>query len=416
MRTIAEQTYLNLQVTSDISVLQGKTIDEILETVWPYIIPFTMQDGNGLTKKNVVSAVCRHYWMREIGLETVGLWKYAIGTRLQEIMPKYQEMALAQAEMGSIWESQNIRKFHSGQFTTEGNENGNSSTTKDSTLSATSSKDGTVSGKDGTISTESGETDSSRNGTQTNNDDKTITVNYGKVVSDKNTEWSDLHKEDIASQNTEQTYVDTDSQNQWHDMQNETNSNGSVNQKDKFSDTPQNGLTAVEEGMYLTNARIKDDTNTNHGTVAEHFNDSVNNNRNGNNTSTSSGNVKTTQNEGKNADGTTTSSGNDTTTDRMTTNGTTAETGKETMTKDGNVDFTTSRTTGETGKNNQTANETGSSTDRRDRTENGTDSYNDTWNGFQGDKVETMSKYNELYVNIYQLIIGEVAGFFMTIF
>lgn len=402
--------------TSDKTILLGKSIEEILNETWQYLIPFTMTDGNGLTKENVVKAVCRHYWMREIGLETVALWKYAIGTRLQEIMPKYQEMALAQAEMGSVWESQRITKTHTGEFSTSGSESGESTSSKSSTINETSSKDGTVSGEDGTVTTESGEVDNSKNGSSEKNDDHTVTVNYGKITADKATEWSDLHKEDIGTQENTEVANGNENSAVWHDALTESNSTTTGKDVNKFSDTPQNALTAVEEGMYLTNATIDDKTATNHGTNADHYNESIHQNTNTDTTSNISSNVRSTQNEGKNVDSTVTNSGNDTTTDRDTSNGTTSETGKETSVKDGSVNFNTQRTSEETGRNNQNVSENGSSTDSAQKNECGTDHYGEEWSGFQGDKVKTMAEYNELYVNIYQLIIGEVAGFFMSIF
>lgn len=379
------------------------------------MIPFNMTDGI-LTKQRVVTSVCKHYWMREIGCETVGLWKYMIGTRLEEIMPKYQEIALAQSEMGSIWETQNISKKHEGEFQTSGNESGQVSNSKNSTIAGTNSKDGILSGKDGTTSAETGEIDSSHNASNNRNDDKTITTNYGKVTTDKNTEWSDLHKEDNQTQSSNGTENTKSNQTTWHDMQNETNGNTTGKQGDKFSDTPQNGLTAVEEGMYLTNARIVDNEGTTHGTASEHFNDSVNNNSNSDTTLSSTAQVTSTQNEGKNVDGIVTNSGNDTVTDRLTGTEEKTDTGKESSSKNGTINFDTSRTTEETGKHNETVNETGSTTDSKNKSESGTDGYVDSWSGFQGDKVKILADYNEMYVNVYQMIIGEVAGLFMTIF
>lgn len=416
MRTIAEQTYLTLHQTSDTSILLGKTVDQILDETWEYLIPFVMTDTLGLTKEKVIKSICRHYWMREIGLETVGFWKLMIGNRLQEIMPKYEEMARAQAEMGSVWESQNMSKRHEGEFSTSGNENGEATSNKDGSVSSTGSKDGNVTGKDSTVNTESLENDSSRNESHDKNDDRTLTTNYGKITTDKNVEWSDLHKEDVGTAEVNEVGNTNQNNTVWHDLLNETNGKDTKKQNDKFSDTPQNGLTAVDDGMYLTTARIIDNNDTQHSTVNEHYNDSTNNNSNHDVTSTSNGNVKVTQNEGKNVDGSVSNSGNDTTTDRLTGTTTLSSTGKDTESKSGNTDFDTSRTTGETTKGNQTNTEHMSNTDSRNRSENGTDSYTDKWTGFQGDKVKTMADYNELYVNIYQLIIGEVAGFFMTIF
>ena len=36
--------------------------------------------------------ILRHYYTREIGFETVGLWKHYLKTKLNEIMPKYNKL------------------------------------------------------------------------------------------------------------------------------------------------------------------------------------------------------------------------------------------------------------------------------------------------------------------------------------
>lgn len=54
----------------------------------------------------------------------------------------------------------------------------------------------------------------------------------------------------------------------------DSESNGKSNSTDKYSDTPQGGLTGVIAGNYLTNARVVNDDNENKGKVVS-YNDST---------------------------------------------------------------------------------------------------------------------------------------------
>lgn len=40
----------------------------------------------------IETKILRHYYTREIGLETVGLWKLKLNTKLNEIMPYYNKL------------------------------------------------------------------------------------------------------------------------------------------------------------------------------------------------------------------------------------------------------------------------------------------------------------------------------------
>ena len=42
--------------------------------------------------KHLQMKILRHYYFREIGVETVGKWKFYLESRMNEIMPYYDEM------------------------------------------------------------------------------------------------------------------------------------------------------------------------------------------------------------------------------------------------------------------------------------------------------------------------------------
>lgn len=69
----------------------ANSVDEVLNNSWDKIFDnfeiFEPQYREVLCKK-----ILKHYYTREIGFETFGLWKLKLNTRMQEIMPYYNKM------------------------------------------------------------------------------------------------------------------------------------------------------------------------------------------------------------------------------------------------------------------------------------------------------------------------------------
>lgn len=72
-------------------ISQAYNIDNIISISIPYIFDeFPIFDD---TYRNVLcSKILKHFYTREIGFETFGLWKLKLNTKLQEIMPYYNQM------------------------------------------------------------------------------------------------------------------------------------------------------------------------------------------------------------------------------------------------------------------------------------------------------------------------------------
>ena len=67
-------------------------IDEIIEAAVPNIFNFNFPIFDPTYKNVICSKILMHYYTREIGLETVGLWKLKLRTKLNEIMPYYNKL------------------------------------------------------------------------------------------------------------------------------------------------------------------------------------------------------------------------------------------------------------------------------------------------------------------------------------
>lgn len=245
--------------------------EDLIASVAYSIINFSVPADCPFTGESVAQAIMRHYWMREIGQETVALWQYMIQTRLSEIIPKYSEIAKAQSEMGSVFENVNI------------GETGNRSIDRSNSRNKAERESGT----------------------------------YDEKLD--------------ASQESATT------------AKGATEGNRATDTNSMRSDTPQNGLTDVIEGKYLTDAAVD--------TGQESYSDS------------------------------------------------TDSSGSSTQTNSSTVARTTDI--------NRTGNENG--------VENVKETEGKNRAGFSGDKAKVLWDYSRMYVNVFQMIIGEVADMFMGV-
>lgn len=154
----------------------NKIITDAIPSVFNFDFPIFDEAYRAILERKIL----KHFYTREIGEETVGLWKLRLDTKMNEIMPYYNKLYTSELlEFNPLYTTDLTRK-KDNEIT------GQNEGTVDSTNSSTS------------------------NGTGTG-----------------------------------------------------TNSGTS---KDKYSDTPQGALTNVENGTYLTNARITEDSATNSST------------------------------------------------------------------------------------------------------------------------------------------------------
>lgn len=67
-------------------------VDDIIEMARPKIFDFDYPIFNTDYKQQLESKILQHYYTQEIGLETVGLWKLKLRTKMREIMPYYNQL------------------------------------------------------------------------------------------------------------------------------------------------------------------------------------------------------------------------------------------------------------------------------------------------------------------------------------
>lgn len=175
----------------------GNDVNTILNNSWDKIFTTSCAFFDNTYKPILCKKILKHYYRREIGAETAGLWILWMNTKLEEIMPYYNQ--LYESELIQFNPMNNVNLTKSGNST--GAETG---TDTGALQRANTSTDG---GTRVTAATGSGTT------SETSDSER------------------DIHT-------TEERDLDRD-----------------VHNRDAYSDTPQGTISNVESNAYLTNYR-----------------------------------------------------------------------------------------------------------------------------------------------------------------
>lgn len=202
-------------------------VDEVIEAAIPGIFSFDFPVFDENYRNVICSKILRHYYTREIGFETVGLWKLKLQTRLDEIMPYYNQ----------LYKSELIKfnPLYDTDLQTTNVSDKNSETNREE------AKTGTSIGSSNTAET-GGSSGTSRSDTAGSE------VETGKTAA---------NKDRVASSNQNDSESGSLTSTASHDkvVGSNTAETDSNTHYDIYSDTPQGALTGVDSGEYLTNAR-----------------------------------------------------------------------------------------------------------------------------------------------------------------
>lgn len=185
-------------------------VDEVITAALPHIFDFDFPIFDENYRTTLETKIIRHYYTREIGLETYGLWKLKLQTKLNEIMPYYNKLYQSELYTYNPLYDVDMTTTHVGQRTGE-------NTNVDSRTSERSNS--------GT---------SKNVGNETSTDTNRATTNGSRNIENKGTE----------------TNTGTSKNSATRDYQRD----------DAYSDTPQGTLNNVRNLNYLTNARNIVDT------------------------------------------------------------------------------------------------------------------------------------------------------------
>ena len=213
----------------------------------------------------IAQKIIRHYYFREIGAETAGLWIYWMNTRFSELLPYYNK----------LWQSALLEfdPFKDVDYTREGQKTGQ---TQQSQTEATETnkaeqhteKDTNVSGENRSANTDTVSTAKSENkGTENANglENQIGNENGSLEGTDTNTLTKTTDNDTTETDTTTNTKV-TDQDTTGSSTERRTGTvttDDDRSTRDLFSDTPQNNLSPITNETYLTNARQITETDDN---------------------------------------------------------------------------------------------------------------------------------------------------------
>lgn len=174
-----------------------ENVNYIIQNSWNSIFGENWPIFDENYREKLCSKILQHYYTYEIGSETVGLWKLQLQTRMNEIMPYYNQLYLSELIDFEPLTDVDLTTNHGGH--------------KNETTNTTDNDTGT------------------RTGSTTGNSD---TTTHREGTDNSNTS-------NIGSSEGKTTSTTTDQGDKW----------------DEYSDTPMGGLSGVQSLTYLTNAR-----------------------------------------------------------------------------------------------------------------------------------------------------------------
>lgn len=176
------------------------SIDKVIEKSRTKLFDFNYPIFDEKYRIHLESLICLHYYRREIGFETVGLFKMYLERTMKEIMPYYNQLYKSQLLEFNPFYDVDITRDHVNKHNGEETYKSNISANAKGTNNAQSSS-------------------------------------LERVIY-KSNEGTSSKDESVSS------------------AKNSANSSSNSENKQKYSDTPQGSINDLEKGKYLTNATI----------------------------------------------------------------------------------------------------------------------------------------------------------------
>lgn len=166
-------------------------IDSIIQDAIPLIFSFDFPIFDEEYRNVLCTKILRHYYTREIGLETYGLWKLKLQTKLNEIMPYYNKLYKSELYKYNPLHDVDMTTTNVGQKTGERTDVQNDDRTNTFSGSRTSENEQTnVASNENVRNSDSQDRDmysDTPQGTLTGVDTNTYLTNFRKVLGTNNT-------------------------------------------------------------------------------------------------------------------------------------------------------------------------------------------------------------------------------------
>lgn len=412
-------------IVEQFSGMPSTELDSAIAKAYPQIFDFSFPIFDEEYRPVLCQKIIKNFYTREIGEETVGLWKLRLNQKLNLIMPYYNQLYkteqleynplfdvdLTTTHNGTTGSEDSRTTNESGKTTGERGEKFNS--VEESNTNNTQTVEGTTSGskntKDSSTSSETEKTTRTENRTLSNNETGTNTGSSTDSRSGK-TETDITAEESGTTGGTLQSTVTTSKQ-----------TSGQNQNATKESDTPQGPLTDWQADNYMSFGRVENGSSggTEEGNTTQ--NDTTSGTSSGNSESHTVSTVSDTNTREAENKNVVNSSGSD----NLTIDGTVTRNGSSSGSQEVSEAGEESRTTKDAGgatkgvESNSEGSESGTSEkDISTRGEaNTTEDYITRVTGKNGGKsyAAMIMEYRDSLINIDKMIIDELEDCFMQI-
>lgn len=235
-------------------------VNRVIQAAIPHVFSFDFPIFDEEYRNVLCTKILRHYYTREIGEETVGLWKLRLQTKLCEIMPYYNQLYLSERLKFDPFVNGDYTIAHSGSDSSDTRDNG----TEDFTDTTVTTGENNAVRETGTVQQENA------SGQTASTDNETFEQDSSGNTTGKNTRAFDEQKN--STKNSQETSNSNTTGNKTIDSttgvttttstETDESTNDIKSEYDKYSDTPQGSIRNLELDQYLTNARMKNGQET----------------------------------------------------------------------------------------------------------------------------------------------------------
>lgn len=374
------ETYAQLNKSEGYQSING-IIEKARDKIFNFDFPIYDESYRGVLE----SKILKHYYTREIGFETVGLWEHFLDMKMNEIMPYYNQLYKSALL--------NFNPLYDVDYTTTSNRNIGSDEKSTTHNTRTDNLDEST-------SFDNTRTDNLKEATSFDN---TRTDNLDENITETDTRTDNLKEQNVnnntRTDNLSSKYDDKAGTEYGHVV--DTTNTMDADSSDRYSETPQGSLQGLTDLTYLTNARMKTDSNTgtgkeSHSGVDSTYDDST------------TLNTGTQKNEG----GYTT---DNTGTQQTKIDRDKSNTGTQNEAGSGSKDNTGTQTQAGTGNKKNTGTQDNDANGTKNF--NSTDEYLEHVAGKKGTASysELIQEYRKTFLNIDMMVINELADLFMNL-
>lgn len=104
--------------------VDGSGVNEVIQLALPKIFDFDFPIFDESYRNVLETKIIKHFYTREIGMETVGLWKLKLETKLNEIMPYYNKLYNSELLEFNPLYTHDLYKKHEGSGENNGTREG----------------------------------------------------------------------------------------------------------------------------------------------------------------------------------------------------------------------------------------------------------------------------------------------------